>query len=34
MKITYLVFDNVNGNLRVADKREWNSLMEENRRLP
>lgn len=34
MKITYLVFENEDGNLRVADKREWNRIMEENRRLP
>lgn len=34
MKITYLVFENEKGNLRVADKREWNRIMEEKRRSP
>lgn len=34
MKITYVVFKNEKGNLRVADKKEWNRIMEENCRLP
>lgn len=34
MNITYVVFENEKGNLCVADKKEWNRIMEENCRLP